>query len=143
MPVKNAESPKTKKVKLKNLMNLTPTEARILFKTVRKMPSKRKGIPGYNHSWQILGYLDGKATERYNDNCFVRSHKLCVHERPSELLDGEEHYNLYNSICEPYRESSQFVQYVQTPMYGKNTYFTQLAVVALENIEKSRKNGGL
>ena len=93
--------------------------------------------------WRILGYLDAMATESLIDNCFVKSHKLCVLENAPELLKNERHQKLYNIIYRSYLESTEFVKYVPTPMYGDNCVYTQMAVVAVDTIKKGKQIGGL
>ena len=42
-----------------------------------------------------------------------------------------------------YLESLEYVSFVPTPMYGTNPQFTEMAVVANENIKPKRTIGGL
>ena len=95
-------------------------------------------------AWQILGFLDAKITAQLIDDVFTKSHKLCQHPDVEQLISSDKnHKKLYSMIYTSYIQSMEFVKYVNIPSYGNYTSFSEMAVVAIEDIQKDTEIGGL
>ena len=92
----------------------------------------------------IPGFLDAKITEQLIDDVFTKSHKLCEHPDVEQLISSDKkHEKFYSMIYTSYIQSMEFVRYVKIPSYGNYTSFSEMAVVAIEDIQKDTEIGGM
>ena len=107
------------------------------------VPNMDDPIESNFEEWEVLGFLDARATEQLVDNVFTKSHKLCVHPNVPQLLKKEKTEKLYRSLYWAYLESTEKVQYIKTPLFGNNSEYDEMAVVTVEAIKKKTVITGL
>ena len=95
-------------------------------------------------TWRILGFLDAKITEQLIDDVFTKSHKLCEHPDVEQLISSDKkHEKFFSMIYTNYIQSMEFVRYVKIPSYGNYTSFSEMTVVAIEDIQKDTEIGDM
>ena len=88
--------------------------------------------------------MDAKITAQLIDDVFTKIHKLCQHTDVEQLISSDKkHEKLYSMIYTSYIQSMEFVKYVNIPSYGNYTSFSEMAVVAIEDIQKNTEIGGM
>ena len=88
--------------------------------------------------------MDAKITEQLIDDVFTKSHKLCEHPDVEQLISSDKkHEKIFSMIYTSYIQSMEFVRYVKIPSYGNYTSFSEMAVVAIEDIQKDTEIGGM
>ena len=125
-----------------DLETIGPTEPIAAKCVFQEMLPKAKAVvsslqvldPCYE-PWQILGFIDAEVTSSILDNCFVTSHKLCIHENIETLLSLEKYRKMRDIILKSYVQSMEWVSYIPIPVYGVNPQYTELAVVSSKKMK--------
>ena len=84
--------------------------------------------------WQVLDFIDAMVTEKYIEGYEIHTHELSIDPNFEMFIKKSRTNSLFNLVTGSYLQSLNNAGIVPTERFGKNSSFTEMAVISRGNI---------